>query len=71
MRNLTLEEIKKSKNFKEFCELRNYDVNKILSNLGSSFAVELLDEEDEEYENADANYPYQIFNPFGLDIKAE
>ena len=68
MRNLTLEEIKESKNFAEFCEFNNYDIDKIVNNIGSSFAVELLDEEDEDYENADANYPYQIFKPFGIDI---
>ena len=69
MRNLTLEEIKDSKNFKEFCELSNYDLTKIVNNLGNNLSVELLDEDDEE--NADMNYPYQIFNPFGIDIKAE
>ena len=68
MRNLTLEEIKENKNFTEFCEFSGYDITKIVNNLGSSFAVELLDEDDEEYEDADANYPYHIFNPFGLDI---
>lgn len=71
MRNLTLKEVKESKNFAEFCELSQYDLDKIVSNLGSSFAVELLDEEDEEFEDTDANYPYNIYNPFGLDIKAE
>jgi hypothetical protein len=65
MRNLALKEIVNNKNFAEFCELSNYDLTKIVNNLGSSFAVELL---DEEYEDADANYPYHIFNPFGLDI---
>lgn len=71
MRNLTIEEIKESKNFAEFCELSNYDIAKIVNNLGSSFAVELLDEEDEDYENADANYPYQIFNPLSIDINKD
>ena len=71
MRNLTLEDINESKNFKEFCELSNYDIDKIINNLGSSFAVELLDEDDEEYKDLDANYPYHIINPFCLDIKAK
>ena len=71
MRNLALKEIVNNKNFAEFCELSGYDMNKIVANLGSSFAVELLNEGDEEYEDADMNYPYHIFNPFGLDIKAE
>jgi len=71
MRNLTLEEINESKNFAEFCELNNYDIDKIANNLGSNFAIELLDEDDEEYEDADANYPYKIFNPFGLDINKD
>lgn len=66
MRNLTIEEIKESKNFAEFCELSNYDIAKIVNNLGSSFAVELLD--DEECEDTDMNYPYKIYNPFGIDI---
>lgn len=69
MRNLTLKEIVNNKNFAEFCELSGYDIDKIVANLGSSFAVELLDEEDDE--DADMNYPYHIFNPFNLDIKAE
>lgn len=66
MRNLTLEEIVNNKNFEEFCELSNYDIDKIVNNLGSSFAVELLDEE--ECEDMDINYPYHIFNPFCIDI---
>ena len=69
MRNLALKEIVNNKNFAEFCKLSNYDLTKIVNNLGSSFAVELLDEEDDE--DADMNYPYHIFNPFNLDIKAE
>ena len=68
---MELEEIVNNKNFAEFCELSNYDIDKIVNNIGSSFAVELLDEEDEDYENADANYPYQIFNPFGIDINKD
>ena len=71
MRNLTLEEIKESKSFKEFCDFNNYDIDKILINIGSSFAVELLDENDEEFNNIDKNYPYHIFNPFGLDINKD
>jgi hypothetical protein len=71
MRNLAIEEIKGNKNFNEFCEFNQFDVNKITSNLGSNLSVELLDEDDEQFEDVDANYPYQIFNPFGLDIKAE
>lgn len=71
MKNLTIEEISESKNFKEFCEFNNFSLTKIINNLGSSFAVELLDEDDEEYENADANYPYQIFNPLSIDINKD
>lgn len=71
MRNLTKKEISESKKFAEFCEFSGLDIDKIINNLGSSFAVELLDEEDEEFEDTDANYPYNIYNPFGLDIKAE
>lgn len=66
---MKLEEIKGNKNFAEFCELSNYDIDKIINNLGSSFAVELLDEEDDE--DADMNYPYKIFNPFGIDINKD
>ena len=69
---MELEEIVNNKNFAEFCEFSGYDINKIIENLdSSSFAVEMLDEEDEDYENTDTNYPYHIFNPFSLDIKAE
>jgi hypothetical protein len=68
MRNLTLEEIKQNKNFAEFCELSNYDLTKIVNNLGSNFAIELFDEEDENYKDVDTNYPYHIFNPFCIDI---
>lgn len=71
MKNLTLEEIKGNKNFKEFCEFNNYDIDKIVNNLGSSFAVELIDENDEQYTDIDKNYPYHIFNPFGLDINKD
>lgn len=71
MKNLTLEEIVNNKNFEEFCELSNYSSQKIINNLGSSFAVELLDAEDEEYEDIDKNYPYYIYNPFGLDINKD
>jgi hypothetical protein len=71
MRNLTLKEVKESKNFAEFCELSNYSLEKIINNLGSSFAVEMLEEDDEEYTSLDMNYPYNIYNPFCLDIKAE
>jgi hypothetical protein len=66
MRNLTLEEIVNNKKFEEFCELSNYSSQKIINNLGSSFSVELLD--DEECEDTDMNYPYKIYNPFGIDI---
>lgn len=69
MKNLTIEEIKESKNFAEFCEFNKFDIKKIINNIGSSFAVELLDEDDDE--DADMNYPYKIFNPFGIDINKD
>jgi hypothetical protein len=70
MRNLTLDEIKKSKNFKEFCEMSKISFNKVLRNMvenKSSFKVELLDNDDEEV--VDMNYPYRVFNPYNLDIE--
>lgn len=71
MRNLTIEEIKESKNFAEFCEFSNFDINKIVSNLGSNLTVALLDEDDEEYMDIDKNYPYVISNPFDIDINKD
>lgn len=71
MINLTKKEISKSKNFAEFCELSGFDLEKIINNLGSNFSVELLDEDDEEFEDTDANYPYQIFNPLSIDINKD
>lgn len=70
MKNLSLEEIKKSKNFKEFCEMSRISFNKVLRNMvenKSSFKVELLDNDDEEV--VDMNYPYRVFNPYNLDIE--
>lgn len=71
MRNLTLNEISENDNFFEFCEFSNFDINKIVSNLGSNLTVALLDEDDEEYMDIDKNYPYVISNPFDIDIKKD
>ena len=68
---MSLKEIVNNKNFAEFCEFNNYDIYKIVNSLGSSFAVELLDEDDDEYEDSDMNYPYHIYNPFGIDINKD
>ena len=72
MKNLSLEEIKKSKNFKEFCEMSKISFNKVLRNMvenKSSFKVELIDGDDAD-EETDMNYPYRVFNPYNLDIEA-
>ena len=56
-----------------WCELMNYDVEKIKENMRSdSFAVEKLETiEEMEDEGVDRNYPYRLFNPFNFSVKKE
>ena len=60
-----------SKKATEWCELMNYDVDKVKENMQSnSFAVQKLETVEEiEYEGVDRNYPYRLFNPFGFSVE--
>ena len=62
-----------SKKAVAWCELMNYDVEKIKENMRSdSFAVEKLETiEEMEDEGVDRNYPYRLFNPFNLSVEKE
>lgn len=62
-----------SKKAVAWCELMNYDVEKIKENMKSdSFAVEKLETIEEiRDEGVDKNYPYRLFNPFNLSVEKE
>ena len=62
-----------SKKALAWCELMNYDVDKVKENMQSdAFAVEKLETiEEMEAEGVDRNYPYRLFNPFNLSVEKE
>jgi predicted transcriptional regulator len=59
-----------SKKAVKFCELSNYDIDKVRESMKSSqFALEVCETKSEMDENGvDYSFPYVVFNPFNIDI---
>ena len=59
-----------TKNLKEFLELSNFDIDKVKNLLKSdSFAIYKISSKKEIKEKGyDYNYPYEIYNPFNLNL---
>ena len=60
-----------SKKAVAWCELMNYDVEKIKENMRSdSFAVQKCETVEEmDFEGVDKNFPYVLWNPYNYAVE--
>lgn len=57
-----------SSKFAEFCELSNIDINKVRTNLNVRIFVNKLNRTEAKDAGCDGNYPYEIQNPYGINL---
>ena len=58
-----------SSKFADFCELSNIDINKVRANLNVRIFVTKLGPADAKDAGCDSNYPYDIQDPYGINLQ--
>ena len=58
-----------SSKFADFCELSNIDINKVRTNLNVRIFVQKLNRTEAKDAGCDGNYPYDIQNPYGINLQ--